>query len=82
MEKRPNGIIHWDSKNEGLNNNNFKNNRTPSALTEPFLKYSKQNYTHTHTLSFIFADKIQETATFLHLILFCLAACGNMYEFL
>lgn len=50
----------------GLNNNNLKNNRTPSAIIEPFLKYSKKiTLTHTHTL--ICGDEAQETATFLQL---------------
>lgn len=48
----------------GLNNNNLKNNRTPSAKIEPFLKYSKK-ITLTHTL--ICGDEAQETATFLQL---------------
>lgn len=44
------GLFAKTPKTKGGLNNNLKNNRTPSALIEPFLKFSKK-ITLTHTLS-------------------------------
>lgn len=46
------GLFAETPKTKGsLNNNNLKNNRTPSALIEPFLKYSKKKINYTDSLS-------------------------------
>lgn len=69
------GLFAETPKTKGcLNNNNLKNNRTPSALIEPFLKYSKKKkkITHTDSLSLI-CGEVQETATFftVNIIWYC-----------
>lgn len=62
MERGPDGIIRWDYKNKvRLENSNFKKDQTSNALTEPFLKYRKKDYTHTLVMK---QFPTQETAAF------------------